>query len=78
VLRPIRAALDERLPLIGVGGVANGDGAGKNPRRRDRRYLYSALVYEARSGRAHARSRRMLAPGVNSISEIIGVDAQSS
>ncbi|WP_313809387.1 quinone-dependent dihydroorotate dehydrogenase [Sphingobium sp.] len=78
-LRDFRRALGNRLPLIGVGGIANADQAYARIRAgASLIQLYSALVYEgpylARRINAGLKAL-MVRDGVRNISEIVGIDA---
>jgi dihydroorotate dehydrogenase len=79
VLRQFAQALDGRLPLIGVGGVQNAVTAlAKIRAGATAVQLYSALVYEGPGLVArmlHDLDGLLAAEGVDSISELIGVDA---
>ncbi|WP_037448663.1 quinone-dependent dihydroorotate dehydrogenase [Sphingobium chlorophenolicum] len=78
-LRDFRKALGTRLPLIGVGGIANAEQAYARIRAgASLIQLYSALVYEGPylAKRINAGLKRLMArDGVKNISEIVGIDA---
>jgi dihydroorotate dehydrogenase len=81
VLRQFAQALDGRLTLIGVGGVANAATAlAKIRAGATAVQLYSALVYEGPGLVArmlYDLDGLLAAEGVDSISEMVGVDARS-
>ncbi|HEX7876381.1 MAG TPA: quinone-dependent dihydroorotate dehydrogenase [Sphingobium sp.] len=78
-LRDFRRLLGQRLPLIGVGGIANAEQAYARLRAgASLVQLYSALVYEGPylPRRINAGLKALMArDGVRHISEIVGVDA---
>ncbi|HEX7742495.1 MAG TPA: quinone-dependent dihydroorotate dehydrogenase [Sphingobium sp.] len=78
-LRDFRRLLGQRLPLIGVGGIANAEQAYARLRAgASLIQLYSALVYEGPylPRRINAGLKALMArDGVRHISEIVGVDA---
>jgi dihydroorotate dehydrogenase len=78
VLRQFAQALQGRLPLIGVGGVASGETAlAKFRAGASAVQLYSALVYEGPGLVArllHDLDGLLAAEGLDSISEIVGAD----
>ncbi|UZW56906.1 quinone-dependent dihydroorotate dehydrogenase [Sphingobium sp. JS3065] len=78
-LRDFRKALGTRLPLIGVGGIANAEQAYARVRAgASLIQLYSALVYEGPylARRINAGLKRlMVRDGVKNIGEIVGIDA---
>lgn len=81
VLRQFAQVLDGRLPLIGVGGVASAATAlAKIRAGATAVQLYSALIYEGPGliGRMlYDLDGLLAAEGVDSIDEMIGVDARS-
>jgi dihydroorotate dehydrogenase len=81
VLRQFAQALDGRLPLIGVGGVSDGVTAlAKIRAGATAVQLYSALIYAGPSlvGRMlYELDGLLAAEGVDSISEMVGVDARA-
>lgn len=78
-LRDFRRLLGDRLPLIGVGGIANADQAYARIRAgASLIQLYSALVYEGPylAKRINAGLKdRMTRDGVRNIADLVGVDA---
>lgn len=78
-LRDFRRLLGQRLPLIGVGGIANAEQAYARLRAgASLVQLYSALVYEGPylPRRINAGLKALMArDGVRHISEIVGIDA---
>ncbi|WP_041390411.1 quinone-dependent dihydroorotate dehydrogenase [Sphingobium chlorophenolicum] len=78
-LRDFRKALGTRLPLIGVGGIADAEQAYARIRAgASLIQFYSALVYEGPylAKRINAGLKRLMArDGVKNISEIVGIDA---
>ncbi|APL95940.1 quinone-dependent dihydroorotate dehydrogenase [Sphingobium indicum] len=78
-LRDFRKALGTRLPLIGVGGIADAEQAYARLRAgASLIQLYSALVYEGPylAKRINAGLKALMArDGVKNISEIVGIDA---
>jgi len=78
-LRDFRRALGTRLPLIGVGGIANAEQAYARIRAgASLIQLYSALVYEGPylAKRINTGLKAlMIRDGVKNISEIVGIDA---
>ena len=78
-LRDFRRALGTRLPLIGVGGIANAEQAYARIRAgASLIQLYSALVYEGPylAKRINAGLKMLMArDGVKNIGEIVGIDA---
>ena len=78
-LRDFRRALGARLPLIGVGGIANAEQAYARIRAgASLIQLYSALVYEGPylAKRINAGLKSLMTrDGVKNISEIVGIDA---
>ncbi len=82
ILREFAAALDGRLPLIGVGGVESGATALTKIRAgASAVQLYSALVYEGPGLVARIAAEldaALAAEGFASVGDAIGVDAQIS
>ncbi|WP_340265657.1 quinone-dependent dihydroorotate dehydrogenase [Sphingobium mellinum] len=78
-LRDFRRVLGARVPLIGVGGIANADQAYARIRAgASLVQIYSALVYEGPylAKRINAGLKELMGrDGVRHISEIVGVDA---
>lgn len=78
-LRDFRRVLGTRLPLIGVGGIANAEQAYARIRAgASLIQLYSALVYEGPylAKRINAGLKALMTrDGVRNISEIVGIDA---
>lgn len=78
-LRDFRRLLGTRLPLIGVGGIANGGQAYARIRAgASLVQLYSALVYEGPylAKRINAELKALMArDGVSGIADLVGVDA---
>lgn len=78
-LRDFRRLLGDRLPLIGVGGIATADQAYARIRAgASLVQLYSALVYEGPylARRINAGLKALMArDGVGSIADLVGVDA---
>jgi dihydroorotate dehydrogenase len=78
-LRDFRRVLGDRLPLIGVGGIANADQAYARIRSgASLVQIYSALVYEGPmlARRINAGLKVLMArDGFTRISEVVGIDA---